>query len=59
MQLLSHGLPESLQDISATGFDQLYAPSTTTVGFASDKLTQLLITEKLISERQRLRDRYP
>jgi hypothetical protein len=42
---LSHGLPESLQHICATGLDQLRATSTTAVRFASDKLAQLLITE--------------
>ena len=44
-QLLSHSLPESLRDISAIGIDQLYTTSTTAVSFASDKLTQLPITE--------------
>jgi hypothetical protein len=45
IQILSHSLPESLQHISATGFDQLYATFTTAVSFASDKLTQLPIAE--------------
>jgi hypothetical protein len=45
IHLLSHSLPESLQDISATGFDQLYTTPTTAVSFASHKLTQLPIAE--------------